>query len=154
MKVDVRPPSLTFQHKTQRVRATTCLFVTRSQLGSCQQVLPMCPWGRCNVDQTRSAHFCRTVSWAFVLDVLGVLEFLSIGVPSSFLFLVVRPGAPSTVLAPFVAMPFAPSSVPPQVLQTKARINSIPPGSLLVARSAPLRQVQSALGPGDRAPSP
>ena len=30
--------------------------------------------------------------------------------PSSFLSLVVRPGAPSSVLAPFVAMPFAPSS--------------------------------------------
>ena len=31
--------------------------------------------------------------------------------PSSFLFPVVRPGATSSVLAPFVAMPFAPSSV-------------------------------------------
>ena len=30
--------------------------------------------------------------------------------PSSFLFLVVMLGAPSSVLAPFVAMPFAPSS--------------------------------------------
>ena len=32
-------------------------------------------------------------------------------VTSSFLFLVVRPGAPSSVLALLVAMPFAPSSV-------------------------------------------
>ena len=31
-------------------------------------------------------------------------------VTTSFLFLVVRPGAPSSVLAPFVAMPGAPSS--------------------------------------------
>ena len=30
--------------------------------------------------------------------------------PNSFLFLVARPGAPSSVLAPFVAMPFVTSS--------------------------------------------
>ena len=31
-------------------------------------------------------------------------------VPSSFLLLVVRPGATSSIFAPFVAMPFVPSS--------------------------------------------
>ena len=39
-------------------------------------------------------------------------------VSTSFLLLVVRPGAPSSVLAPFVAMPFAPSSEPYRVYQS------------------------------------